>query len=164
MCIGCLQSRICRSAFTTPAALNTRPSCLCIHTSTHLVGLRFIGVQGAKISTHLLGLRLVEVQGAKVKRSVVPEPGACSPGSAGHTTQQPTAEGRAEAPGGPAARHAAAHTASRQAVKHRVSSHAFTPNPTTHSKHSYHRNMEHLAIVEHVLNIPLLAHSPSSRM
>ncbi len=147
LCIGCLQSRICRSGFTTPAALNTRPSCLCIHTSTHLVGLMLVGVQGAE-----------------VERSVVPEPGACSSGPAGHTTQQPAAAGRAEAPGGPTAGHAAAHTASRQAVKHRVSSLAFTPNPNTHSKHSCHRNMEHLALVECVLNIPLLAHSPSSCM
>jgi hypothetical protein len=90
---------------------------------TQHIGLRLVRVQGATFSTHLLGLMLVGVQGPEVKRSVVPEPGACSPGPAGHTTQQPSAEGRAEALGGPTVGHAAAHTASRQAVKHRVSSH-----------------------------------------
>lgn len=96
ICIRCLQSRTCRSGFSTPAALNRRQSCVCTQTSTHLSGLRLVGMQGTK-----------------VKRSVVPEPGACSSGSAGHTTQQPSAEGTAEAPGGPAARHAAADTTSR---------------------------------------------------
>ena len=42
--------------------------------------------------------------------------------------------------------------------------HAFTHHSNMHSKHSCYRNIEHLALVKCVLDIPLLAHLISRRM
>ena len=52
---------------------------------------------------------------------MVPEPGACVSGPAGHAPQQPSTEGGAAALDGPAAQHPAADPTGTQAVSQQVS-------------------------------------------